>query len=169
MAQNCIQLNDSKYGVILFNYPNSQISVIESTLGPLSFNIKHTARNPGVVFDSDRSLELHFKIVQSCFTYLRAISKIKSFLLHLTGFNRQHHITPILASLHWLPVRFKIDFKILLNTFKAFMGLAPSYIVDVLIQYDPTHSRRSSDGTLLVIPKSRLKSKGDCAFIIRVS
>lgn len=33
------------------------------------------------------------------------------------------HITPVLASLHWLPLSFRIDFKISLITFKAHTGL----------------------------------------------
>ncbi|KAF7651423.1 hypothetical protein LDENG_00111240, partial [Lucifuga dentata] len=85
----------------------------------------------------------------------------------LTGFNRRHHITPILASLHWLPVRFRIDFKILLITFKAHLGLAPSYITEMLTPYESVRSLRSSGGTLLAVPKWRLKSKGDRAFAIR--
>ncbi|KAF7651540.1 hypothetical protein LDENG_00109380 [Lucifuga dentata] len=32
----------------------------------------------------------------------------------LTRSNKRDHITPILASLHWLPVHFRINFKILL-------------------------------------------------------
>ena len=85
----------------------------------------------------------------------------------LTGFNRRHNITPILASLHWLPVHFRIDFKILLITFKARMGLAPSYITDMLTPYEPARSLRSLGGAFLVFPKSRLKCRGDCAFAIR--
>ncbi|KAF7655435.1 hypothetical protein LDENG_00055950, partial [Lucifuga dentata] len=84
----------------------------------------------------------------------------------LTGFNR-HHITAILASLHWFPVRFRIEFKILLITFKALLGLAPSYITEMLTPYESVHSLRSSGGTLLAVPKWRLKSKGDRAFAIR--
>ncbi len=38
------------------------------------------------------------------------IHVLRASKLSLTGFNRCHHITPILASLHWLPVRFRIDF-----------------------------------------------------------
>ena len=88
----------------------------------------------------------------------------------LTGFNTyQHTITPILASLHWLPVCFRIDFKILLITFKARSGLAPSYITDILIPYEPARSLRSLDRALLTLPKSRLKTKGDLAFAIRAS
>ncbi|KAF7661620.1 hypothetical protein LDENG_00256630, partial [Lucifuga dentata] len=84
-----------------------------------------------------------------------------------TGFNRQHHITPILASVHWFPVQFRIEFKILLITFKALLGLASSYITEMLTPYEPVRSLRSSGGTLLAVPKSRLKSKGDHAFAIR--
>jgi len=36
----------------------------------------------------------------------------------LTATKKREHITPVLASLHWLPVRFTIDFKILMFVFK---------------------------------------------------
>ena len=39
------------------------------------------------------------------------------------------HITPVLCSLHCLPVKFRIDFKIL--TFKAIYGHAPGYLTDL--------------------------------------
>ena len=42
--------------------------------------------------------------------------------------NRRAHITPVLKSLHWLPVSVRIEFKILLLTFRALHGQAPSYI-----------------------------------------
>jgi len=32
----------------------------------------------------------------------------------LTGTSAREHITPILEKLHWLPVSFRIDFKILM-------------------------------------------------------
>ena len=59
------------------------------------------------------------------------------------------------------------DVKILLITFKACLALAPSYIAEMLTQYEPVPSLRSSSGALLAVPKSRLKSKGDRAFAIR--
>ena len=42
------------------------------------------------------------------------------------------HIIPVLLQLHWLPVLFRINFKILLLTFKAIHKLAPSYINDLV-------------------------------------
>ncbi|XP_061565199.1 uncharacterized protein LOC133419794 [Cololabis saira] len=47
------------------------------------------------------------------------------------------------------------------------MGLAPEYIKDCLVPYEPRCSLRSSGGSLLEIPRSRLKTKGDRAFAIR--
>ena len=41
-------------------------------------------------------------------------------------------ITPVLCSLHWLPVKFRIDFEILLLTFKAIYGHAPGYLTDLI-------------------------------------
>ena len=42
------------------------------------------------------------------------------------------HITPILRDLHWHPVKYRIDYKILLLTFKAIHGLAPAYIQELI-------------------------------------
>ena len=36
------------------------------------------------------------------------------------------HITPLLKSLHWLPVKYRIVFKIILITFEAIHDLAPA-------------------------------------------
>ena len=85
----------------------------------------------------------------------------------LTRTKRCDHITPILAALHWLPVSFRIDFKILLLVFKALNGQAPAYICDLLTPYEPDRHLRSSSRALLMVPKSRLVSKGDRAFAVR--
>ncbi len=42
---------------------------------------------------------------------------------------KREQITPILASLHWLPVHFRIDFKVLVLVYKSLKGLAPSYFL----------------------------------------
>ena len=46
--------------------------------------------------------------------------------------SRYCHITPLLKSLHWLPVRYRIVFKILLITLIAVHGLAPVYISELI-------------------------------------
>jgi len=77
---------------------------------------------------------------------------------------RHCHITPILKQLHWLPVRQRITFKILIITYRAFYGLAPPYICELIVHLSSSRSLRSNDKSLLVIPKTKLKSYGDRAF-----
>ncbi len=45
--------------------------------------------------------------------------------------------------------------------FKALQGIAPKYIVDLLIPYQKTRNMRSSSQMILHVPKTRLKSEGD--------
>ena len=80
MTQNFLQLNKSKSEIILFSPPSHTLP-LQSQLGPLSANVKTSARNLGVIFDSNLSFNKHVTtVVQSCFFQLRNISKIKSFL-----------------------------------------------------------------------------------------
>ncbi len=82
----------------------------------------------------------------------------------LTRSIRSCHITPILASVHWVPVHFRIHFKILVFTYLSIHGQAPSYISELLHPYDSSRWLRSSDEGLLAVPQTRLKAKGDRAF-----
>jgi len=45
---------------------------------------------------------------------------------------KRYHITPILRALHWFPVRHKVIFKVLLQTFKTLNNLAPDYLTLLL-------------------------------------
>ena len=75
------------------------------------------------------------------------------------------HITPVLHSLHWLPIKQHINYRILLLTFKALNGLAPSYIQHLIcIKVKSTYNLRSNTDTILTIPRKTLKTLGDRAF-----
>lgn len=82
----------------------------------------------------------------------------------ITRTRKHDHITPILQKLHWLPVKQRIIFKLLLLTYKALHGLAPGYITDMLQPYKPTRELRSSTRLLLKIPPARLSRYGERAF-----
>ena len=43
------------------------------------------------------------------------------------------HITWLLRELHWLPVKFRVEFKIALLVFKTLNGLAPQYLSELLV------------------------------------
>ena len=70
---------------------------------------------------------------------------------------RYYRITPLLYELHWLPVRQRISFKILLFVFKAIHGFAPTYLRELVsIKRSGNYNlRSSSDGLLLATPTYR--------------
>ena len=77
------------------------------------------------------------------------------------------HITPALISLHWLPVRYRIEFKTLLLVFKGLHGVAPIYITEMLDR--ATNSRfclRSNNACVLRVPKCNHNNFGKRAFAV---
>nr|XP_055049551.1 uncharacterized protein LOC129435072 [Misgurnus anguillicaudatus] len=82
----------------------------------------------------------------------------------LTRSKKYDHISPILASLHWLPVKYRIQFKISLITYKALNGLAPSYLRELLSEYNPSRTLRSQNSGLLIIPRLSKVSKSGRSF-----
>ena len=78
---------------------------------------------------------------------------------------KYEHITPVLIKLHWLPIKFRIQFKVLLLVYKALNGLAPKYIKELLVPYKPRRHLRSEAKGLLDEPRTRIKF-GDRAFSI---
>ena len=59
------------------------------------------------------------------------------------------HITPVLFDLHWLPVSYRIVFKILLLVFKSLNNLSPSYLADRLSYQSHSRNLRSASKELL--------------------
>uniref|UniRef100_A0A3B3CCN3 Reverse transcriptase domain-containing protein n=1 Tax=Oryzias melastigma TaxID=30732 RepID=A0A3B3CCN3_ORYME len=74
------------------------------------------------------------------------------------------HITPVLQQLHWLPVPQRINYKLLILTFKALHNLAPPYLCELIHVATPARSLRSSSSLQLMVPTTRLITMGDRAF-----
>uniref|UniRef100_A0A671U025 Reverse transcriptase domain-containing protein n=1 Tax=Sparus aurata TaxID=8175 RepID=A0A671U025_SPAAU len=82
----------------------------------------------------------------------------------ITRTKSSDHITPILIQLHWLPVQYRIHYKNLLLTYKALHHLAPTYLCNLLHEYSPSRTLRSTSTGLLTIPTPRLSTMGARAF-----
>ncbi|XP_072030602.1 uncharacterized protein [Amphiura filiformis] len=69
---------------------------------------------------------------------------------------RRHLSSPLLNSLHWLPIDKRICFKVLLYIYKTLNDLAPPYLSDCLTIRVPTREglRSNQDLTRLIIPKT---------------
>jgi hypothetical protein len=72
------------------------------------------------------------------------------------GKKRREHVTPLLKQLHWLPIRQRIVFKILLLVFKFYQEMTPIYISELL------HKSTRNELTLIV-PRASTRY-GDRAF-----
>ena len=66
--------------------------------------------------------------------------------------------TALLKELHWLPIKFRVTYKIALLVFKCLnVENFPSYLKELITVYKPTRSLRSSDKCLLAKPFKKLK------------
>ena len=82
----------------------------------------------------------------------------------ITGTKRKEHVTPALKDLHWLPIKSRIIFKILLSTYKALNGLSPTYLTSPFNAYKPARSIRSSGQLLLQVPDVKTCTYGQRCF-----
>ena len=107
---------------------------------------------------------LYVGINQSSLDRLQLVQNAAARLL--TGTRKREHITPVLANLHWLPVRYRIQFKVLLFVFKALNGHPPSYLSNLLIPKSSARSLRSADQFLLTKRRYNLERSGARAFAV---
>ena len=83
---------------------------------------------------------------------------------------KSDHISPVLNTLHWLPVEQRIEYKLLLLACKSVNNDGTSYLSDLLKFYIPSRQlRSSSDSRLLCILSFRLKSLGQRKFSYQAS
>ena len=65
--------------------------------------------------------------------------------------------TGLLRELHWLPIKQRITYKIASITYRTCHSSQPVYLRDLLINYQPARTLRSSNSHLLVVP-NRVKT-----------
>ncbi len=82
----------------------------------------------------------------------------------ITKSSISEHISPVLQNVHCLPVKFSVNFKILLLTYKALNNLAPSYLLDLLHIHTPPRILRSASALTHFLPRTRTTSMGSQAF-----
>ena len=109
--------------------------------------------------DSGNSLlfgvpELHIRKLQRC---QNAAARL------LTRKKKTDSISAILKEKHWLPIRQRIDFKILCYVHKCCFGSAPTYLKDLIIINQNTRLRSSSH-TTLTVPRTKTVSFGPRSF-----
>ena len=76
-------------------------------------------------------------------------------------------VTELMWGLHWLPIRARIQYKILLLVYKAFTNGSPTYLADMMTSCNPVRSTRSSHKVnLLVVPHQKSNKYSEKAFAV---
>ena len=70
-----------------------------------------------------------------------------------------------LMELHWLPVDKRIEYKLLIYTYKALHGLAPGYLCKLVVPYEPRRVLRSAESNLLTVPPGKPGKYGSRSFV----
>ena len=208
MCDNKLQLNDDKTEIILCNPKKYPIDVTELTVGNGTVKFAKSAKNLGVCFDDDLSMNTHvvniskavyFEIIRlkhmskyvsenslktlaasfilSRFDYCNSLfigmnfslcdklQKLQNFAAKvILGKSLYDHVSPCLIHLHWLPIKFRINYKISLLVFKCLNGLAPSYLSNLVEMYVPSRNLRSINQYKLKTNVTKFKTLGDRSF-----
>ena len=86
----------------------------------------------------------------------------------ILGLKKHDHVMSALIPLHWIPIDYRILFKVLLPMFKSLNGQEPSaYLKDPLVPYVPVHTFRSSSEGLLRTPKNHYNGTFNRSFAAR--
>jgi len=59
---------------------------------------------------------------------------------------------PLLHSLHWLPVRQRVTYKLAVLTHKVRITATPTYLSELVQTHAPPWALRSSDALMLIVP-----------------
>ena len=83
--------------------------------------------------------------------------------------SKRDSISECLKQLHWLPVKQRVHFKILVLTYKCLHGQGPAYLIDLLQPNKPTRpglrSSAPKDSYLqLSVPRTKCKTFADRSF-----
>ena len=96
---------------------------------------------------------------------LGRLQRIQNSAARLVTRTRSHEsISPILHTLHWLPVKDRLVFKLLIIAYKCQHHLAPHYLQQLLQEYQPSRLLRSSTKQLLTPHNVVTKSYGQRSF-----
>lgn len=72
-------------------------------------------------------------------TYIMKLQRVQNTVAHIiTRTGKHEHIQPILFDLHWLPVMYRVQYK--LYVYKALHNLAPTYLAKLVCEHKPARS-----------------------------
>ena len=127
----------------------------------LTQDVTQTLVQAVIISHIDYANSLLYGISQHLIDKLQRVQNAAARLI--LGYKKHESISPGLFKLHWLPVKYRIQCKIVTITFKILSTNEPSYLRSLLTVQESTRTRRTNH---LIIPRSRLKTAGDRSFSV---
>ena len=103
-------------------------------------------------------------LLSGCPKHLEKLQKVQNSAARLVlKAHKRDHVSPLLRTLHWLPIQARIEYKLSTLCHSFFSDTAPVYLSDLLRVYSPSRQLgSSSDSRTLSIP--HIKTFGHCSF-----
>ena len=105
-------------------------------------------------------------LLSGCPKHLEKLQKVQNSAARLVlKAHKRDHVSPLLRTLHWLPIQPRIEYKLSTLSHSFFSDTAPVYLFDLLRVYSLSRQlRSSSDSRTLRIPHIKTKTFGHRSF-----
>ena len=91
---------------------------------------------------------------------LQRLQKVQNTAARIVSRSKKSdHITPVLKELHWLPVKERIDHKLLTLAYSCMEGTAPAYLQELIPKHVPSRGLRSASQSFLRVPSVQRHKK----------
>ena len=97
----------------------------------------------------------------TCAANIAKLQRVQNELARVVTYKkRADHIRPVLENLHWLPINYRIDYKVASLVYKVLSTGSPTYLQALVSDYTPTrHLLKSSKQLFLLKPPVRTGSR----------
>jgi len=88
---------------------------------------------------------------------INRLQRVQNALARVVLSSPSSSATANLKHLHWLPVEYRIRYKLCTLTYRARSSSAPFYLSSLVSPYIPSRSLRSSNANMLTVPRANIK------------
>ena len=109
---------------------------------------------------------LLYELHKCTFSGLQAVQNSAARIVTQDSLRDHDYMSRALMELHWLSVDKRIEYRMLLYTYKALHGLAPGYLGEFVVPYAPRRVLRSAESNLLTVSHGKPGKYGSRSLVM---